>query len=172
MGRPVIPTPGPLSFVDLLGGNIIGMHAAVMYRRGPLALSGGFDESLRACEDYDLYLRLARHHRVICQTAVVADYRRHAAGMSRDFDRLIDAGLRVLERHAPAADAPAAWSRAYRAGRRRLIGLNLKRSLVQGLLALGRGRTAEARASLATVARHARSLMTAGSWDDLQRALR
>ena len=39
------------------------------------------------------------------------------------------------------------------------------------LLALGRGRTDEARASLATVARHARSLMTAGSWDDLQRAI-
>jgi hypothetical protein len=31
----------------------------VLYRRGAVVAVGGFDQSLRACEDYDLYLRLA-----------------------------------------------------------------------------------------------------------------
>ena len=35
--------------------------SAVMMRRGLLEAAGGFDESLPACEDYDLWLRISRH---------------------------------------------------------------------------------------------------------------
>ncbi len=53
----------PLShdaYGELLTTNFIGMHATVLYRRAVVVKEGGFDESLRMCEDYDLYLRLAR----------------------------------------------------------------------------------------------------------------
>ena len=38
--------------------------ATVMYRRDRLEEVGGFDARLRCCEDYELYLRLARRYRV------------------------------------------------------------------------------------------------------------
>ena len=44
----------------LLRSNYIGMHATVLYRRETLERHGGFDTSLSASEDYDLYLRMAR----------------------------------------------------------------------------------------------------------------
>ena len=43
-------------YLELLRGNYIGMHAAVLYRREFLKRVGGFDPALRHCEDYDLYL--------------------------------------------------------------------------------------------------------------------
>jgi glycosyltransferase involved in cell wall biosynthesis len=151
---PSLPRPTTSPYLALLTGNVIGMHATVMYRRQPLTESGGFDERLRACEDWDVYLRLAKGHPIACHSHVAADYRRHAGGMSRDFTRLIDAGLAVLERHRPAPDAPAVQHRAWRRGRIQLTGLNLKRALVQAAKALARGDLAEPHAAIRTVARY------------------
>ena len=50
-------------YLRMLEGNYIGMHATVMYRRTVFD-SYSFDTSLTACEDYDLYLRITRQHRV------------------------------------------------------------------------------------------------------------
>ena len=161
--KPSLPRPGPTTLVDLLAGNVVGMHATVLYRRQPLAEAGGFDEALRSCEDWDVYLRLARTHEAVAHRHVSADYRRHAGGMSQDFDRLIDAGLAVLERHRPTADAPAAEHRAWRRGRMQLTGLNLKRAVVAGARALGRGDAAPAMAALRTVRRYLPVLLALGA---------
>jgi len=82
-------------YLAFLRGNYIGMHATVMYRRKPLEEIGGFDESLRACEDYDLYLRVAREYPVRCHGRVVADYRQHDANMSRDPEFMLKWALAV-----------------------------------------------------------------------------
>src|SRR5215472_11742468 len=82
-------------YLAFLRGNYIGMHATVMYRRKPLEEIGGFDESLRACEDYDLYLRIAREYPVRCHGCVVADYRQHQANMSRDPEFMLKWALAV-----------------------------------------------------------------------------
>src|SRR5262249_10534183 len=68
---------------ELLRGNYIGMHATVLYRRGVLQRMGGFDIALRHCEDYDLYLRIARSWPIYCHHKVVAEYRLHGANKSR-----------------------------------------------------------------------------------------
>ena len=44
-------------FLELLPGNLIGMHATVIYRRECLLEVGGFDPELKACEDFDVFLR-------------------------------------------------------------------------------------------------------------------
>src|SRR5258707_9317884 len=62
-------------YADLLTGNRIGMHATALYRREVLLTLGGFDEDLRRCEDYDLYLRLARSHRIASHPEIIAEYR-------------------------------------------------------------------------------------------------
>jgi glycosyltransferase involved in cell wall biosynthesis len=50
--------------------------------------AGGFDTGLCACEDYDLWFRLAAAGaRVVPNPAVCAAYRRHPGSMSRDLGR-------------------------------------------------------------------------------------
>lgn len=119
-GSPV-PTPERVSattehYADFLRGNYIGMHATVLYRRAPIAEAGGFDESLRACEDYDLYLRLARDFPVQQHEAIVAQYVRHDANMSHNIALMLPTVLAVLRRQWPRARANAELRRAYRDG--------------------------------------------------------
>ncbi len=82
----------------LLQGNVIGMHGAVLYKREALEAAGGFDETLRACEDYDLYLRLARKWPVRRHLEVAAEYRQHDDNMSRDRAFMLRSVLQVLRR--------------------------------------------------------------------------
>jgi glycosyltransferase involved in cell wall biosynthesis len=80
----------------LLQSNYIGMHATVMYSREAIELAGGFNESLRACEDYEMYLRIARRRPVRRHCALVAEYRQHDTNMSRDHAFMLRSVLAVL----------------------------------------------------------------------------
>jgi len=103
-------------YLGFLRGNYVGMHATVMYRRAPLEAAHGFDVSLPACEDYDLYLRLAAEHPVLRHDEVVADYRQHTANMSRDLTLMLPTVLAVLRRQWPRARRSAEHRRGYRTG--------------------------------------------------------
>lgn len=70
--------------------NYVGMHAAVMFQRWASELFR-YDESLKACEDYDLYLRITRQYPVMHQQAVIATYYFHEAGLSHNYERMIEA---------------------------------------------------------------------------------
>lgn len=99
-----------------LQGNYIGMHAAVMYRRSALEETGGFDANLRACEDYDLYLRIARNHPVCCHRAVITEYRQHNTNMSGDFELMLKTVLAVLQSQKKYVKLEKNLSRAFRTG--------------------------------------------------------
>ncbi len=102
-------------YADLLAGNSIGMHGAVMYRRDILLAIGGFDEGLRRCEDYDVSLRLAQKYPIASHPGIVAEYRWHGRNMSRDTASMLRATLAVHDRHREQTGARA---QAWRAGRR------------------------------------------------------
>jgi len=87
-------------YVNLLQGNYIGMHAAVMYRRNVFN-EFRFDESLQACEDYDLYLKIARKYPVVHHTKKIAAYRRHQHNMSGDTKLMLATVTKVLQRQQP-----------------------------------------------------------------------
>jgi glycosyltransferase involved in cell wall biosynthesis/SAM-dependent methyltransferase len=106
----------PDPYAALLRGNRIGMHATVLYRRGPLEAVGGFDPSLRACEDYDVYLRLARRYPVLRHGRVVAEYRQHGSNMSSDTGLMRRSALAVLRRQAEHAREEPRLRAALRAG--------------------------------------------------------
>ncbi len=109
--------PGDEPYLKMLRGNFIAMHGTVMYRREALLDAGGFDETLRRCEDYDVYLRMTRRFPIAGYADRVADYRMHGANMSADHAAMLRSALAVHERHRPAAGdtrGQAAW----RAGRR------------------------------------------------------
>jgi glycosyltransferase involved in cell wall biosynthesis len=91
---------GAEPYLDFLRGNQIGMHATVMYRRWVFDLVGGYEAELRACEDYDLYLRVARRCPVAGHDGLVAEYRRHDENMSNDLDLMLASVLSVLQSQA------------------------------------------------------------------------
>jgi GT2 family glycosyltransferase len=99
---------GAEPYRDLLRGNLIGMHATVMYDRARLLDSGAFDRTLPRCEDYDVYLRAARDGRIACHPQLVAEYRWHGGNMSTDAKQMLDWVLRVHARHEPPAKAATA----------------------------------------------------------------
>jgi hypothetical protein len=100
----------------LLCSNYIGMHATVLYRRETLERHGGFDLSMPASEDYDLFLRVARREAVVCHPEVVAEYRWHGANMSMNSALMLSTTLRVLARQRAHVRGNPAYEAAYRSG--------------------------------------------------------
>jgi glycosyltransferase involved in cell wall biosynthesis len=115
-------SPGESPYLHLLRCNFIGMHGTVMYRRDLLEAIGGFDERLRRCEDYDVYLRMTRQYPITGYPDLVAAYRLHGENMSADHRGMLRAVLGVHARHAPttadSAEARAAWSEGRQRWRR------------------------------------------------------
>jgi GT2 family glycosyltransferase/SAM-dependent methyltransferase len=103
-------------YLALLRRNYIGMHATVMYRRAVFEAVGGFDPSLRACEDYDLYLRIARNLPIHCHNKQVAEYRQHDANMSGDRRLMLKYAVRVLRSQWKYAKGHKQREEAYKTG--------------------------------------------------------
>jgi O-antigen/teichoic acid export membrane protein/glycosyltransferase involved in cell wall biosynthesis len=85
-------------FKTLLESNPIGCPGAAMIRRKAFLQVGMFDESLRICEDYDLYLRIARQMPVGQCSSWVVDYRRHRTNISQAKERMFAVTMTVLDR--------------------------------------------------------------------------
>jgi GT2 family glycosyltransferase len=85
-------------YLNLLEDCYIWSGSSVVYRRAALEAAGGFSERLRAADDYELYLKLARSHPVFCHDAVVTEYRRHGANTTRDPALVLTTQLQVLNR--------------------------------------------------------------------------
>ena len=59
-----------------------GMPAVVMYRRWVFGEIGGFDGSVDAAADWDLYLRIVRRFPIYHHGEAVADYRQHRTSVN------------------------------------------------------------------------------------------
>jgi len=93
-------------YCQLLQGNYIGMLATVMYRRWVFD-ELQYDTGLRSCEDYDLYLNIARNYPVAHHTQKIAAYRLHASNTSANIPVMLTAGLQVLARQQKRLRTPA-----------------------------------------------------------------
>ncbi len=82
-------------YANFLAANYVGMHASVMYQRWVFN-EFQFDTLLKYCEDYDLYLKIARKFPVIHHTEPIASYRLHKTNMSRDSVGMLKSVLFVL----------------------------------------------------------------------------
>src|SRR5918998_66000 len=83
-------------YLEMLLGNYLGMHGTYMYRRAIFDSVGGFDTSLKFCEDSDLHLRIASKFPVYCHDKMVAEYRLHDATMTRTPALMLKASVEVL----------------------------------------------------------------------------
>ena len=115
---------GPTSFsgvpgyAPLLEENVVGSPLGVLFRRDAVEASGGFAEDAAACEDWEIYLRLARDHDIGCVGRVVAEYRHHGENMSSKADLMYSAALDVLHRQERWVAGNPSLERALAKGRR------------------------------------------------------
>lgn len=82
---------------ELLQRNYIGMHATVMYQKWVFD-EFRFDTTLKASEDYNMYLHIARKYPVCHHTHLVAVYRFHDSNMSGDIYKMFKYTLLVLQK--------------------------------------------------------------------------
>jgi glycosyltransferase involved in cell wall biosynthesis len=107
LGRSVLPPPS-IAVTDLLMGSRFAPHSLVV-RRSWLDEVGGFDERLKACEDWDCWLRLLIAGCPIRTMAkVVCCYRVHGDQMTQQADRMRTAGLATLDKLYGRTDLPDA----------------------------------------------------------------
>jgi glycosyltransferase involved in cell wall biosynthesis len=98
LGGEIYREIGADAFRTLLTGNVIGMHAAVVYDRSNLRDIGGFDVTLPRCEDYDVYFRVAMRYPMASHPEVVALYRWHGQNMSGNHSTMLKWVLRINDR--------------------------------------------------------------------------
>lgn len=103
-GRPLSALRGsPLrypadAFCSLLYRDVT-CNIAVVATKRCLEAVGGFDETMRWNEDWDVWLRVAMHHRFTFIDQVVAQYREHADSMTREHGvQVAEQRGRVLEK--------------------------------------------------------------------------
>jgi glycosyltransferase involved in cell wall biosynthesis len=123
-----------------------------LVRRAALQAAGGFDETLRACEDWDMWIRLARRAEIHCIDRPLAVYRLHGDNMHGDVARMKRHQHAVLRRALADPRLPAAI-------RRQGPALVAHRHREFGLLHFGRGEYAAARGELARAVRHRPALL-------------
>lgn len=101
-GEPIGQREQPLvtqdHYLRLLEDCYIWSGSSVVYRRSAVDAVGGFNEGLRAGDDYELYLELARRFPVYCHDAVVTEYRRHGSNTTRNAAVVLTSQLQVLNR--------------------------------------------------------------------------
>ncbi len=136
-------------YLRLLEVNFIAMHATVMYQRWVFAKVGTFDINLKACEDYDLYLRITFEHPIASHDTLVAEYRRQSLGMSRDARFMLHWVLTVLKSQSQRAQEHLRLEKAYDSGMQYWQRLYTKRALRDIVEYLKRGLIKNAGAALA-----------------------
>jgi teichuronic acid biosynthesis glycosyltransferase TuaG len=139
---PIIPgqRTGPEMLNELLIRNSIPV-LSVMARRRVLEDAGGFNEDVRGrgCEDYDLWLRLARQGATFFGLdEKLVRYRRHAAAMTHADSNLYAPMLEVFTRHCDSSSLPRVQLRSVRRdlNRRLILALVQEGSLTQAKQAM------------------------------------
>ncbi|MEO6256536.1 MAG: glycosyltransferase [Sphingomicrobium sp.] len=74
--------------------NFVGNGSAPLITRAAVAEAGGYDESLRGCEDYKLWFRIAERHRFALVREFLVGYRDRPDSLSSDFDVMLEAHAR------------------------------------------------------------------------------
>ena len=105
-------------YIALLRDNYISMPAVVMYRRWVFAEVGGFDGSVDAAADWDLYLRVARRFPIYHHGQVVADYRWHGENMTADPALMLRSTVSVLRGQRRYVEGNKEYEEAYDEGLR------------------------------------------------------
>ena len=100
LSRGEVPNYGHDSFHFMLERCLCPCHA-IITRLSLIKKTGKFDESLKAAEDWNMWLGIAAiNPKFVRIDSDVAYYRQHIQSMSRDYKRMLKGGLSVIRKHA------------------------------------------------------------------------
>ena len=100
----ICPSEGEVSFESLIEERCIVL-TCVTARMSVIRSVGMFDEALRSCEDFDLWLRIIKNGgRISYHRQVLARYRRHLGSLSSDRVWMTSNLLAVMEKTAKRSD--------------------------------------------------------------------
>jgi glycosyltransferase involved in cell wall biosynthesis len=85
-------------YAKLLLRDFVESGSNPLIRKQALAEVGGFDESLAAVEDWDMWLRLAAHYEFVCVPSPQILYRVSSNSMSSNIWKMEAGSLRIIER--------------------------------------------------------------------------
>jgi len=105
----------------LLDGNFF-VPESIFLRKHVYEDVGFFDEALRACEDWDVWLRVTKKYRIIHSPQILTRHRVLAGSMSTDPLRMLTARLAVLKKHIGDEPSTGGSSNAHRAYGRAYLG--------------------------------------------------
>lgn len=147
--------PAPLCNLTavLLGRCVVVTSTAVARRHAILAV-GAFDGGLMLGEDYELWLKLAAHGRLLYNPALLGRRRLHPTSLSAVPAKMLRAQIAVRRRFVATAAVGDDVRRLAEAADRRC---EAEMALAEGQRLLAAGDTAAARRELATAARTLRS---------------
>jgi glycosyltransferase involved in cell wall biosynthesis len=108
-GRTSAPVSGEVSFQDLLTENVVNNGSAVVMRRKALDLAGHFDTELRACVDWDLWLRVTmlRPRNTFCVDGLLTKYRMRSGQITKDWRRMEAGRNKMFAKMLHVAEAQA-----------------------------------------------------------------
>jgi glycosyltransferase involved in cell wall biosynthesis len=101
----------------LLRRNRIAMVATVLFRGDCLLAVNGFDETLRRCEDYDVYLRITQKFPIASHPTIIAEYHKHGQNMSNNYVEQLKTVLGILNRYEASITIDPPARAALREGR-------------------------------------------------------
>ena len=90
--------PSDKLYHAMLDGNFL-VPESMLVNRYCYDKVGPFDESLQACEDWDMWLRITRNYKIICTTKILTRHRIISGSMSTDPVRMLNNRLAVLTKH-------------------------------------------------------------------------
>jgi glycosyltransferase involved in cell wall biosynthesis len=104
------PVPQEEAYQTLLRANFI-IPSTILMRRSDIMKAGLFDQNLRSCEDWDLWLRLLPSHKIIGINDVLVMYRIHGSSLSNNPAGMQNATRMVIEKHFGSDDGhPETWA--------------------------------------------------------------
>lgn len=105
---------GPIYKELLVGGNC--MHtSSIIVKKEAIIEAGGFDEKLKTCEDYDLWMRITTKYPVIFVNHILCGYRVRSEGLSGN--RIVRGlrwahdRIRVIEKHLQEGLIPSNYQK-------------------------------------------------------------
>lgn len=90
--------PESTAYENLIVWNFVDNGSTPMIRAEAFSQVGNFDETLRYGEDWDMWLRLAYHYRIICIPEVQVLYRVRPGSASSNIGPMVVGTLEVLRR--------------------------------------------------------------------------
>ena len=135
----------------LIRRNLLSSGTAVI-RREAFDAIGGYDERIRATEDWELWIRLAERYRFALYPAVITGIVQHGGNMSRDDDLMLRGILTVIQTTYRRVSARGGPNRAL-----------IRQRLSQ--LHFGAGYTAYDRGDLPSARQHFTAALRHGSAD-------